>query len=280
MDERCARKDDGRGSGAARGALGVCGSWPASFLPHPSSVSGRSRHRERIGRTGRFGVEPGEAVLKLLWLAPGAASLAALARGGASAWSEIRTDPGAVLLLLRFGPPFLAVWSILPLPRVPSSRDCSPSPAPLKQRPDCLMQAQPDSSTGACRRSSPSTAPLSVCSPGPSPCRTIRLLRSGTGVGVRSAGSAWLAGPLRRGPGRRGRVPGRSGLEARSGAVSAPPLGLRSRRPGPAAPGRWGLPAWLTAIAGHLSLPAELAQVLGADPDTVRPDAEGRCSRG
>jgi signal transduction histidine kinase len=33
---------------------------------------------------------------------------------------------------------------------------------------------------------------------------------------------------------------------------------------------RWGLPRWLTVVSGHLDLPAEDAQMLGAEPDLFR----------
>ena len=33
---------------------------------------------------------------------------------------------------------------------------------------------------------------------------------------------------------------------------------------------RWQLPSWLTAVVGHLSLPVEIAQELGAEPELFR----------
>src|SRR5438034_1249079 len=50
----------------------------------------------------------GEAIIHLPWLSPCAGSLVRLARaGGASAWIEIRTDPGAVLHVVRQAMPTL-----------------------------------------------------------------------------------------------------------------------------------------------------------------------------
>jgi len=48
---------------------------------------------------------PGEAVIDLPWLCPGADALAALARTPI-AWSMMRADPGAVLLVVRHSPTF------------------------------------------------------------------------------------------------------------------------------------------------------------------------------
>src|SRR5262249_13583946 len=44
----------------------------------------------------------GAAAAHLSWLSPRAASLAALARPGPATWQQVRTDPGAILLLARF----------------------------------------------------------------------------------------------------------------------------------------------------------------------------------
>src|SRR6516162_446840 len=44
----------------------------------------------------------GEAATHLAWLCPSAASLVALARSPtATVWEQVRTDPGALLLILR-----------------------------------------------------------------------------------------------------------------------------------------------------------------------------------
>src|SRR5260370_38720480 len=52
----------------------------------------------------------GEAVTHLPWLSPCAASLVTLARSpGAAAWARVRSDPGAVLLIVRQATPTLAV---------------------------------------------------------------------------------------------------------------------------------------------------------------------------
>src|SRR5438046_2694163 len=47
---------------------------------------------------------PGEAAMDLPWLAPNVASMTALARSQLpSVWTQVRTDPGFVLLLARIG---------------------------------------------------------------------------------------------------------------------------------------------------------------------------------
>src|SRR5437588_695730 len=52
----------------------------------------------------------GEAVTRLPWLSPCAASLVTLSRApGAAAWARLRFDPGAVLLVIRQATPTLAV---------------------------------------------------------------------------------------------------------------------------------------------------------------------------
>ena len=48
---------------------------------------------------------PGEAVVELPWICPGAEALAALARTPVP-WSVLRADPGTVLLVLRHTPTF------------------------------------------------------------------------------------------------------------------------------------------------------------------------------
>ncbi|HEX5271829.1 MAG TPA: hypothetical protein VFW33_15130, partial [Gemmataceae bacterium] len=50
---------------------------------------------------------PGEAVIELPWLGPGAAALAALARTPVP-WAVVREDPGAVLLVVRHTAAFAA----------------------------------------------------------------------------------------------------------------------------------------------------------------------------
>jgi signal transduction histidine kinase len=67
----------------------------ASFITHPSSFI-----ISMEGVTTVRATAPGEAVIELPWLCPGADALAALARTPVP-WATVRTDPGAVLLVVR-----------------------------------------------------------------------------------------------------------------------------------------------------------------------------------
>lgn len=207
-----------------------------------------------------------ESVLRLCWLPPSAASLAALARSAsAAAWPAIRHDPGAVLLVVRHGgvswpghgpsapaPSFHAAafaktaliedalhlldqgggfvdWdrsSIQPI------YDACLTFAQLAQR----LAEQ----TGRCDPEAAWTcgllAPLgwlAMCAVDP------------------DAVSACLADPaLRSDPAQ---------TQRRHWGIDQAAIARRLAR-------RWRLPAWASAAAEHLHLPNELAQTFRADP--------------
>src|SRR5437868_1588610 len=69
-----------------------------ALITHHSSLSTE-------GATTVRATAPGEAVVELPWLCPGAEALAALARTPVP-WATVRTDPGAVLLVVRHSTAF------------------------------------------------------------------------------------------------------------------------------------------------------------------------------
>ncbi len=207
-----------------------------------------------------------DAIARLPWLSPGAASLCALARAPTPvAWELVRSDPGAVLLAAR-----QAAGTLSPL----SPSPCSLYLPALLTGPELLdealslLEAEP---RGFVDWSVPAVRPVyDACL---AYAGTARLLAVNTGRCDPEV--AWMCGLL---------APlGWLVLCAiDSVAVSAcladpslphdPPAVQRrhwgldqaavARRLGR----RWNLPPWLLAVAGHLALPAAVARTLGADP--------------
>ena len=201
----------------------------------------------------------GEAVTHLPWLAPCAASLAALARPGPAVWSIVRADPGAVLLLVRAG-------------------GAAPSPARLAadlHDPALLTLAlrlldQPESIDWSRAEAQPIYhAALQIAHVSAKLAQQTRRA---------DPDAAWIAGLL---------APlGWLGVCALDGparacladpSYAAAPVAAQRRHWGLDAATitrrlvrRWELPAWLGAIVGNLNLPAEMAAGLGADADLLQ----------
>lgn len=191
--------------------------------------------------------EVGEAVLRLPWLAPASASLAALARPpAAGAWPAVRFDPAAVLLLIRES----AARPVAATTFIPG---LTHDPAPLRAAAGFLERDGP----GFVDWSAPPTH--AVHEAAVAYARAAHAVASETGLGEPEA--AWSAGllcPL-----------GHFALAAVEPGLN--PADLTRLGLEPAAVARrlariWDLPRWLAALAGHLDLPPETARELGADP--------------
>jgi signal transduction histidine kinase len=209
-----------------------------------------------------------DAVARLSWLSPAAASLAVLGRPPTpSAWETIRCDPGAVLLVARQA----ARGTEHSLSTPPSSLYL---PALLAERDllDETLHLLDGGGQGFVDWSQPAVRPVHEAS--------LACARHAQGL-ARQTGRcdpevAWLCGLL---------AP--LGWLALC-AVDAPavvacladpslphdPLAAQCRHWGfdHAAAARrlcleWRLPPWLAAVAGHLALPGAVARSLGADPD-------------
>lgn len=198
----------------------------------------------------------GDAVTRLTWLTPRAGSLVALARAPASAWDEVRTDPGAVLLVAREA----AAARSLPFFFPSLLHDPAVLDAALRDldrlRPDADPFALPAVRDASLRYAA-----------------TARRLAEQTGRC--DPENAWVAGLL---------APlGWLAVAAADSAAAAACLDdpAHADRPADAEQRHWGrdqaalarrlarrwrLPDWLAAVAGHLALPVAVAGQLGADP--------------
>lgn len=201
----------------------------------------------------------GEASIELPWLAPCAASLVTLARAPTAAWQHLRHDPAAVLLLVR-----------------QSSADHLLSPLGTLQTADVLQSAldllgQP----GFIDRRNPALHRVFHAAQ--------QQARLAQGLARRIEGCdsqrAWIGGLLAPlgwlaiaavGPAEVGACldgphfnldPAES--QRRLWGVDHTAIARRLSR-------RWNLPTWLGTIAGHLALPADIAQALGAERKTFQ----------
>jgi signal transduction histidine kinase len=207
-----------------------------------------------------------EAVLRLAWLSPSAASLAVLGRPPTTAtWTALRRDPGAVLLLARH--------SDVPWP----GRSCSAPPPAFYSA--AFEQSAPiddalrllDRAEGFVDWNHPSVQPVYDA------CLTFARLaqRLAERIGRCDPQAAWTCGllaplgwlamcavdpesvaacladpALRFDPAE---------TQRRHWGIDQAAIARRLAR-------RWRLPAWATAAAEHLHLPGALAQTFRADP--------------
>jgi two-component system NtrC family sensor kinase len=198
----------------------------------------------------------GEAALQLSWLAPCAESLLALAQTpGTTAWQQVRADPGAVLLLVRYALPAASAcaWSLFsPLTGAPAVLEAAH--AHLQAAPPTFVSWDQEE-----------VAPIYQASL--LGAQLAERLAEATGSCDRD--HAWVAAllaPL-------------GWLAACAGDASQAAAAWREwRRQGHLPPGfdpvawgrrlarRWRLPAWLLASSAYLGVPLEVAQQLGADP--------------
>jgi two-component system, NtrC family, sensor kinase len=200
----------------------------------------------------------GEGAANLTWLSPCAASLVALARAPTvAAWDIVRFDPGCVLLLIRHA---------LPLD-TPSGVSFFPSlvgdPAPLEAAVEHLAHSGP----GFVDWEQPAFRPVYyVCLSYARLAsriaeRTERCDRENAWVAGLLAPLGWLARCAALG---QDAAPGAHGPQPESDApFDSAALARRLNH-------RWRLPRWLAAVTGHLGLPADVAQGLGAEPDLFR----------
>lgn len=200
-----------------------------------------------------------DVVLELPGLCPAAASLAALTRpDAAAAWSAVRTDPGAVLLVLRQSDPQTT--------QLPTSfLESLTSDALLRAGHDHLQHSQ----IGYVDWRQPAIARVWRCA-----IRQAAVAEALAQRLDRPTAAAWVAGllaPL-------GWLAATAANPERVAAAIAtlddshggkiqhidhPALCRRFSR-------AWRLPAWLSAIIGNLGLHPDLAQRLGADPALFR----------
>jgi signal transduction histidine kinase len=203
----------------------------------------------------------GEAATYLDWLPPNTSSLLVLARACAvTAWDVVRHDPGGLLLAVRHLPADAAFSPAL-------LRD----PAILESTAHWLDSA----TTGLVDWSRPELKPIHHAA-----IRYARLSgRLAETTQLADPEHAWIAGLL---------APlGWLAVCAIDADVASQCLHDPRHADHPAAAERawwgldqsaiarrlarrWRLPPWLTQVIGHLSLPAETAESLGADPNLLR----------
>ncbi len=213
--------------------------------------------------TGIVPAALGEAATRLSWLAPGASSLVALARSpGAPAWAELRFDPGAVLLVVRQAS---ATLQNAPLSFFPALlQEAAVAEGALRQ----LASGE----TGFVDWNQAEATPIYRASV--VYARLAEFIARQTGRC--DPDNAWVAGLLA--PLGWLAVAAVSPKEA-AACLAEPEF---SRQPHLTQERRWGfdqaaiarrlarrwrLPTWLTAVVGHLGLPVDTAQALGADVD-------------
>ena len=198
-----------------------------------------------------------EAVLRRAWLPPSAASLAALARHSApAAWTLLRDDPGAVLLLLR-RPADGSRVSFLSRMTDPGVLDEAVHLLDLAGE-DAVDWNAPivrpvyETAVGTAAAASDHAVRTGGCDPDEAwVCGLLAPLGwLGVCAADPSAAASCLADP------DFGRNP--SQTQRRHWGLDQFALARRMAR-------RWRLPEWLTAVVGCLHLPAELARHFGPD---------------
>lgn len=185
----------------------------------------------------------GAAALDLPWLCPSAASLAALARSPAAAvWTDIRHDPGCVLLLARVhAAQNISLGSLDSLLAGPQVLEAALQNLAMHHETGWIDWRQSQAKplwTRALAQALLAERIASALQHPPAPAWTAALL-SPLGYYALAAVQADLAQPL-----------------------SITDHTAMTRRLNRA----WRLPTWLSAILGHLHLPVALAEKLGADP--------------
>lgn len=196
----------------------------------------------------------GEAAIQLPWLSPCAASLVALARApAAEAWVVVRTDPGCVLLLLRHALP-------------------QPDPTRLSLFPTLLRDPAP-LEAARCRLEYPGLGYADWGHPVLRPIYQSALYcaRLAQALAERAGrcppDHAWVCGLLAplgwlaASAADSERL--RRGWEEVAADFDSAAVARRLNR-------LWQLPPWVGAVSGHLALPADTAESLGADTELFR----------
>jgi two-component system, NtrC family, sensor kinase len=208
----------------------------------------------------------GEVALRLSWLPPSAASLVALAqRPSAATWTQVRADPGCVLLLARHAPAAL-------LPGLPSPFPALLRDAPVLEEALRLLDAQ---DAGPVDWGQPPAGTIYQAAI----AYALKASQLARHTGRLDPETAWVGGllaPL----GWLAACAVDASLTAECLADPAYPessapvqcrlWGLDTCGIARRLARRWRLPAWLGTVVGHLTLPAETAQALGAEPDLFR----------
>ena len=227
----------------------------------------------------------GEAATQLPWLSPCAASLLALARmPAAAAWERLRHDPGAVLLVVRRVARSLSTTAISFFPALLRE------PAILEGALQFLTSELPESraavdeAIGQTTDSGPGTVAGFVdwYQPAMRPIYHACLLyarlaqRVAEMTGSSDPDNAWVAGLLAPLGWLAVCAANPQSVTAcqEDAALAQDSVGTQQRYWGldQAAIARrllrsWRVPRWLPLVVGHLGLPGEVAQSLGADPD-------------
>jgi two-component system, NtrC family, sensor kinase len=203
-----------------------------------------------------------DAACELPWLAPCAASLVALTRQSpGSLWPALRCDPGLVLLLLRLKAQHRSTFAL----SYYSSLLCDPGVLELALeglgREDLAFvdwrQPQMLPIYRAAIASARTAEALAL--------QTDRCDSEHAWVGGLLAPLGWFAAAAH---GDRAASAWQLHQTMPDPTKSTEqPCGLDAQAIARRVTARWHLPAWLGAVAGHLSLPVEAARALGADPD-------------
>jgi signal transduction histidine kinase len=205
---------------------------------------------------------PGEAAVRLPWLAPRGASLVALSRSfPPAAWPSLKTDPGLLLLLAR---------------HVSSDADLTPAawdrPEPLEVARNWLGPGTP----GFADWNHPCTRPvLEAALTFAGLARSLaeesgRADAGGAELGAMLAPLGWLA-VCAVAPERVAECRSDPAFADRPLEVQRQHWGLDAAAIARRLVRRWRLPGWLGALAGYLHLPAEVVTGFGPVPiDLVR----------
>jgi two-component system, NtrC family, sensor kinase len=189
----------------------------------------------------------GEAAVDLPWLSPCASSLIALARAALpSVWSQVRTDPGLVLLLAR-------VWGTRSHCSLACDADLLQEALTHLTDPGFTRWDKPGAAFvyRTCLRQARLATALAELVPG---CDATKAW-----VGGLLAPLGWLAAcAVDPAEVQRALESAQANADPSRWGLDPSPI---ARRLGT----RWHLPAWLRAVLGHLALPADIAETLGAD---------------
>lgn len=232
---------------------------PLSFILHSLSFTDEGVTVVRVPALG-------EAAARLSWLSPCAASLTALAHPPSSAtWNQLRSDPGAVLLILRQAAATLSLsgWSCFPTllndPAIAAGalRHLEASPPCYVNWGQPAVQPVWRTALAIARRSHQLAERSGRCDP--ENAWVAGLLTPLGWLAVcavdAAAVAACLADPSL------GEQP--VATQRRHWGLDQASIARRLAR-------SWHLPAWLAHVIQHLGLPPEVARQLGADGDLLR----------
>jgi signal transduction histidine kinase len=209
----------------------------------------------------------GEAALQLPWLSPCAASLLALTRApGAAVWSQVRHDPGLVLLLLRHGQPAgpTAEPSLFPaLLREAAVLDAAHSYLQSCAGPTGWVSWDQAEASPVYRAALTYARLACRLAERTERCPPDRAWVGGllTPLGHLALSAACFAA------GAEDKETRRQGDKETSLSLTPCLLVSLSGQVARRLSRRWRLPPWLAAVAGHLGLPVEVTQALGADAE-------------